>query len=241
MNKFHKEILDAIKKTSKKKTAYKDDNKYVGSSDLIYSISVPKEREIAKEFAKNHKNITQEEFKELLLSLSKGKSHEEKSMPGKLLTYLPNLRETYDVRNLDIILNNISGWAQIDSLCYGIFTSDEMIADWNKWLKLLESWCVSTNLNKQRASLVFLCYPNSKSEDKRFLDLGFKFVKELSSEKSILITKAISWILRSMIDQHKKEVSDFVEANIDSLPKIAIRETKTKLKYGIKNYRGKRE
>ena len=89
MNKHHQEILDAIKKTSKKKSGYKDDNAYVGSQDIVYSITVPKEREIAKTFAKEHKDISQEEFESLLISLSKGDSHEEKSMPGKLLTSFP--------------------------------------------------------------------------------------------------------------------------------------------------------
>lgn len=240
MNKLHQEILDAIKKTSKKKTGYKDDNAYVGSSDIFYSISVPKEREIAKAFAKAHKDMSQSEFDSLLLSLSKGDSHEEKSMPGKLLKYLPKLQENYDPKNLDKILDNISGWAQIDSLCYGIFTAEDMQKDWSTWQSMLESWNQDSNLNKQRASIVFLCQPNSKSSDERFLKLGFNFIKKLSSEKSILITKAISWLLRSMIDQHKKEVGEFVESNIETLPKIAIRETKTKLKYGIKNYRGPR-
>ena len=49
-----------------------------------------------------------------------------------------------------------------------------------------------------------------------------------------MITKAISWLLRSMIRHYKNEVSDYVNAQADTLPKIAVRETLVKLKTGRK-------
>lgn len=49
-----------------------------------------------------------------------------------------------------------------------------------------------------------------------------------------MITKAVSWLLRSMIRHYKQEVSDYVDANINTLPKIAVRETLVKLKTGKK-------
>ena len=53
-------------------------------------------------------------------------------------------------------------------------------------------------------------------------------------EKDILITKAISWLLRSLVKYHKNEVDQVIEQNKETLPKIAIRETKRKIETGRK-------
>ena len=87
--------------------------------------------------------------------------------------------------------------------------------------------------------MVFLTTPVSQSADKRLSDLAFENIDRLKHEKDILITKAISWILRSLVKHHKKEVSKYLEDSKESLPKIAIRETKNKITYGIKSYKKK--
>jgi 3-methyladenine DNA glycosylase AlkD len=59
-------------------------------------------------------------------------------------------------------------------------------------------------------------------------------VTELKSEKAVLITKAISWVLRSMVKHHKTLVTQYVKENKDTLPAIAVRETLIVLKTGKK-------
>ncbi|MDP2951009.1 MAG: DNA alkylation repair protein, partial [bacterium] len=64
--------------------------------------------------------------------------------------------------------------------------------------------------------------------------LAFENIEKLKPEKDILITKAISWLLRNLIKYHKKEVADYLKKNKNSLPKIAVRETEKKIKTGKK-------
>lgn len=49
-------------------------------------------------------------------------------------------------------------------------------------------------------------------------------IGRLQPEIEILITKAISWQLRSMVKHHKKIVMDFIYKNKATLPAVAVRE-----------------
>jgi 3-methyladenine DNA glycosylase AlkD len=64
--------------------------------------------------------------------------------------------------------------------------------------------------------------------------VAFKNVDRLKHEKEILITKAISWVLRSMVKHYRKPLQTYLKENADTLPKIALRETMTKLRTGKK-------
>ncbi|MCW5873642.1 MAG: DNA alkylation repair protein [Anaerolineales bacterium] len=56
-------------------------------------------------------------------------------------------------------------------------------------------------------------------------------------EKSTLITKAVSWLLRSMTTYHAEAVRRYLAQEAASLPKIVIRETMAKLNTGTKSGR----
>jgi 3-methyladenine DNA glycosylase AlkD len=71
----------------------------------------------------------------------------------------------------------------------------------------------------------------------RLAEEAFRRIEKLKSEKEIMITKAISWVLRSMIRHYRSEVSNYVDQNAATLPKIAVRETRVKLDTGIKTRR----
>lgn len=109
-----------------------------------------------------------------------------------------------------------------------------MLADWAAWRKILQVFSRSENIHNQRASLVLLPGPVAHSADSRLAQLAFKNIDCLKGEKSILITKAISWLLRSLVRYHKRELAAYLEQNRKSLPKVAIRETERKLLTGRK-------
>lgn len=60
------------------------------------------------------------------------------------------------------------------------------------------------------------------------------FNKDKQTEKHVMITKAISWLLRSLIKYHKNEVTVYLKKNSLTLPKIAVREVRRKLETGKK-------
>lgn len=83
--------------------------------------------------------------------------------------------------------------------------------------------------------MVFLCSPIRTHADKSMADVALANISQLKQEKEILITKAISWLLRSMVKHHKKLVTDYIVRNKSSLPAIAVRETLIKVKTGKKS------
>ncbi len=93
------------------------------------------------------------------------------------------------------------------------------------------------DVQKKRASLVLLTRAVRESNERQLADLAFANIQKLKSNRDILITKAISWLLRDLIKHHRIAVEDFVQNNRGTLPKIAIRETKTKLLTGKKTSR----
>jgi 3-methyladenine DNA glycosylase AlkD len=234
MNPHHKKILQAIQREKGRGNTFSDKDSYMLSGHFYYDISVPVRREIVKEWMKLAQEISDKELIAVIDSLYKGHSHEEKSMASALIGYYPKIRKSVSFKVLDAWLGELVGWAEIDGLCQSTFTAEEMLPKWNEWERFIRRLSKDKNINKRRASLVFLTWPIAHSADKRIIDLSFEMTEALKHEKPIIITKAISWLLRSGVKYHKKAIAEYLKKNKDSLPKIAVRETARKIKTGRK-------
>lgn len=234
INPFHQEILQLIKQNSGSPTQHTFEDSYLGNSHPRYPINAPIMRRIGKEWMRAHKNITSEEFSVMLASLIEGKSSTEKTMAGILMDAATKAQRNFDPALFDDWLNHLEGWAEVDSVCTGDFTITQVPSEWKKWKKLLEKFSKDTNIHKRRASLVLLCSPIRYTDDEDIAKTAFKNIDRLKSEKEVLITKAISWLLRSMVKNFKPMVTKYVKENHESLPRIAVRETMTVLKTGKK-------
>jgi len=234
---YHQEILSEIKRQAAQEgAAYVDhSDDYIGTTKPCYLIRTPVIRQVAKDWIKRHPDLTPADYLCLLDSLSQGESHNEFSFVGMLLEYLPKLRKTLKPRQLDRWLERAEGWAEVDSICQSSFTAEESLANWKQWKCWLVSLPKSSNVHKRRASLVLLTKPVRDSTDARLSDLAFANVERLKCDKDILITRAISWLLRDLIKNHRQEVESYLRDNQDSLPKITLRETRNKLKSGRKS------
>ncbi|MBU0974149.1 DNA alkylation repair protein, partial [Patescibacteria group bacterium] len=209
-------------------------NNYGGNSDPSLHINSQTLLLIVKDFVNKHKNLMFDEFLELLDLLYEGKYDDEKQVGGKLLQYYPVHKRNIELIRLDVWLNHLNGWSQVDSLCQSVFSVEDMTENWDKWQKILVSFSKDKNINKRRASLVLLTAPVRQSTNTEFSELAFMLIDRLKNEKGILITKAISWLLRDMVKNHKNEVATYLERTQNELPKIAFRETKRKLETGRK-------
>lgn len=234
-SKYHAEILERIKKNSGKATKHTDLDNYLGTIHPRYPITVPLMRVIAKDWMRLHTDLTASSFSVLLTSLVKGESYTEKCMAGILLDYATKQQRQFSPKLFDGWLNELEGWAEVDTLCTGKYTSSEILNQWERWEPLLFKFSTSKNICKQRASIVLLCSPLRSSTDKRLADCAIQIVEQLKSERDILITKSISWVLRTMTKHHKKTVETYIKENSTTLPEIAVRETTLKLKTGRKS------
>jgi 3-methyladenine DNA glycosylase AlkD len=234
LNPFHKEILRLIQKNSGKPTRHTFLNSYMGNDHVRYPIAAPALRAIAKAWMREHRDLEPDEFANLLTSLIEGESSTEKIMAGIMMGYSSPIQRKFNPMVFDGWLNHLIGWAEVDAVCTGDFTITQLPSDWPKWKKLLNKLSKDANINKRRASLVLFCSAMSRVKDDRIGALAFQIIERLKSEKEILITKAISWLLRSMIKHYRESVEVYLKENADTLPKIALRETMVKLKTGKK-------
>jgi 3-methyladenine DNA glycosylase AlkD len=233
-NVHHITILNEIKAQSGVGTSHTFLDSYLGNSHPRYPIAAPKLREIAKAWSRNNKALTSTEFRDVVDSLIHAPSSTEKVMAGMIMDYASKDQIKFDPRIFDTWLDQLEGWAEVDAVCTGKYTINAILEDWDKWEKLLRRFSRSKNIHKRRASLVLLCSPIRYSTDISMASLAFENIDLLKHEKEVLITKAISWLLRSMIKNFKKSVSEYVAKNKSALPAIAVRETLTVLKTGKK-------
>jgi 3-methyladenine DNA glycosylase AlkD len=235
MNRHHSEILQLIQQASGKPTQHTFLDGYLGNKNPRYAINAPRLRGIGKPWMREHRELSAHGFASLIGSLVKGNSSTEKVMAGILLDNATSEQKQFDPTLFHTWLDHLTGWAEIDSVCTGRYCDTEIPANLSVWKKILVTLSQSENINKRRASLVFLCSPISHSDDPKLAEIALKIIDKLKKEKEIIITRAISWLLRSMIRYHRGAMTSYLNANVSSLPAIAVRETKVKLKTGRKS------
>jgi 3-methyladenine DNA glycosylase AlkD len=234
---LYKKVITRLNKIPKSGTTKERAwvQKYLGSNKPTKCIKSNEMIKIARDIVKNE-NPDLKEFVSLIDSLYKNaKTFQEVDLAARFIGIAPNLRKKISPEKLDYWLNFTHGWAENDVLTQNNFTDEEILSNWTVWKKLLIKFSKDKNVHKRRASLVLLVKSVRLSPDTRLSDLAFKNIDLLKEEKDILITKAVSWILRSLIKNHKKEVSDYLNINRNVLPKIAVREVETKLLTGRKS------
>lgn len=234
INPFHKEILALIKKKSGNPKADPFLSSYLGNDHIIYPINNPALRDIAKEWMRAHRDLKPGELTEVLTSLIEGESCTEKMMAGILLGYSARGQRSFDPMIFDRWLDHLAGWVEVDTLCTGDFLTTQVPSDWLMWKKLIRKLSNAPNINKRRASLVLFCSVLGRVDNDDMADLALRNIERLKSEKDVRITKAISWVLRTMIRNYRSRVTAYLKENQDTLPRIAVRETLVKLKTGRK-------
>ncbi|HVN01823.1 MAG TPA: DNA alkylation repair protein [Caulobacteraceae bacterium] len=214
-----------------------ENDSYTGSGRPFFHVKAPELRAIARAWLTAHRGASDSDLLALVDALFAGAHHEEKTLAAVVLGYSARTRRAATTAKVDAWLDELTGWAEVDSLCAGAFTAAELAGDWPAWRALVERLSGDPNINRRRAALVLLTAPTRTSDDLRFRDLGFAVIERLKGERAILITKAVSWLLRSMAMRHAEAVAAYLDAESATLPAIAVRETRTKLLTGTKSGR----
>lgn len=235
-NAYHEELLAALQACAAAAgTRWEGLERYLGTSKVAYPVKAAEKGQIVKAFLAAHPDLSLDDYVELIGSLCRGRSFDEFCLAGALLERKPRLRKQLDPALLAGWLDGVEGWAEADSLCQSHFTAAEVLARWDDWRPLLASLVADGNVHKRRASLVLLTRPVRDSADERLAEAAFANIDRLKGEKHILITKAVSWLLRQLIKHHHERVAAYLEANEASLPRVAVRETRNKLRTGRKS------
>lgn len=226
------EIRSAAKKCPQSEIDFV--RKYLGTKRKFICVkSVDRDRIIRQSLAEL-KQLDPKKTIKILDELFSSDTFEDINFAGKILTLLPEARKNITFDQLAVWIKRTTGWAECDSIVQSLFDESEVLARWLEFEKAIKRFRGSKNIQLRRASLVLQCKPVRGSTDKRLRKLAFETVEKLKAEKEILITKAISWLLRDLSRQNKNEVKKYLESNKSSLPAIAYRETMRKIITGKK-------
>jgi 3-methyladenine DNA glycosylase AlkD len=155
-------------------------------------------------------------------------------MAGILMDHATHDQRGFDPKIFDKWLDHLEGWAEVDAVCTGDYTITQLPADWKQWKPLVIKFSKDKNIHKRRASLVLFCSPVRHCDDTTLAATALANISRLQPERHVLITKAISWLLRSMVKHHKQLVAQYINEHKEALPAIAVRETLTVLRTGKK-------
>ena len=207
---------------------------YSGSPHARLGVAVPDLRRLAKSWLAETRGSSTETLLSLVDSLFAGELHDEKTLAALLVGYAKAARRAASPPRVGRWLDELAGWAEIDALCQNAFQAEDFLVDWDAWGPWIRKLASDSNINKRRASLVLLNGPVKGSDDPRLADLAFANIADLQGERGILITKAVSWLLRCLIARHRSDVVRYLDANRGALPAIAVREVSAKLETGRK-------
>ncbi len=230
----HEELLAELQRVAGAGEPWEGIQRYLGTSKRCYPMNSRGWTQIVKTFLARHPDLSPAEYAGLIGSLCRGQSFDEFALAGRLLQARPRLRKQLDPALVWGWLDGVEGWAETDSLCQSHFTAAEVLDRWDDWRDLLSRLVVDGNVHKRRASLVLLTKAVRESADERLAEVAFANIDRLKGERHILITKAVSWLLRELIKHHRERVAGYLEANEGALPAIAVRETRNKLRTGKK-------
>ena len=234
MNAQHQIILREIQAAVPGRGQVKQRPEHLGTTRKWYGLKNAQSRAILLGFIAGHKDLSYDAWLALIDSLYQGESYEERCAPRTLLLKFPRYRRALPRAQLDAWLGCLNGWAEVDSTCQTVFTDKDLLADWAGWSALLDALAGDENINKRRAALVLLTAPVTQSADARILKLSLRLIDRLKGEKDGRITRAISWLLRKGVKQQREAIAAYIEAEAQSLPAIAVRETRRKLATGKK-------
>ncbi len=235
-----KSISEDIKNKLERSSSRCDDRervfvqKYLGTKRTFINVKSQKRDEILKQTIKIFQEMPDDEIREVLDDMFLSDTFELVNFAGKLLAKSRKIRGCVTFDLLVKWLAITSGWAECDSICQSLFSESEVLEMWADWQKNIRKFCRSKNIQLRRASLVLQCKPARGSNDPRILALGLETVEKLKHEKEVLITKAVSWLLRSLAAKNGPEMLMYLQKNKESLPKIAYRETMKKIETGKK-------
>lgn len=238
-----KEWLKSIKKQIAELPKKKMDGKeldfvqrYLGSQKKYLGANTGDVLKIAKQVANEQDAFRTDDLVALLDQLFGADDFEEYVVGGKIFTVLkPEIRAKISFDQLEAWLAKARGWVEVDVICQSSFTGFEVLQRWPDWEKMINKFSKSDVISLRRASLVLQTKPAKEIDDKRLRALAFQTIERLKPEKEVLITKAVSWLLRSLTVQDKEEVRVYILKNEPTLPRIAVRETMKKIETGKKN------
>lgn len=226
-----KKLRSNLKALSNRDRAF-GEKKYLKSPLRHYGITVPRLRNLAKNWLKQHPQLTIGQLLDLARQLWDSPWHEERMLTIFLLVLRKDELTYRHIPTIEHMINTATSWAQLDGIAVWLVGS---IIDSNKrTLNYLTKWIKSENFWVRRTAILaqITQFRQGKGDMKLFEDFAtsqFPHEKEWGKEERFFIRKAIGWALRERAAADPESVYNFVVKYRDRMSGLTYREATRKL------------
>lgn len=221
---FVAEFQKQFKKYQNKKRAEKEKS-YLKSPYNFYGVSVNQINIIVKEFRKKNPTLEKDKLFKLVHKLWNSSYHEEKTLAIKLLSSYDSYLSFKDMKLLEKLLQESTGWDHIDGIATGLVSA--VLSKNKKAFDYLNKWSNSSNFWLRRAAIISQINLFRKGKGNK--ELCFDIMKKQFDDSEFFIRKAIGWTLRELSKEDPQTVYRFLKKNKAQMSSLSFREGSRRL------------
>ena len=203
----------------------------------VHGVRVPRLREAARAWHRAHKGVAREEWIAMVEALWAGESREERLLAVHLSQRYHSWIPTLTWAHFDRWRRNLDNWELTDGLAAWVL-GPWILADLAARLRHLSELIGDEHVWSRRLALVATVPLNRGGAGSAIPDLTLELVDRVKDERHPMITKAVSWALRGMVEADAGRVAAYVEENREALATHVLREVDNKLRTGLKSGKG---
>ena len=204
------------------------------TEQVVHGARVPDLRRLAKRWRRGHREAAPDEILALVESLWDGESRDERALGLEILFLYPLIVADLKRRHFDRWRADIDNWGVCDFLATRILGS-WAAASPEKRLRYLEELVGDPEVWSRRLGLVASVRLNHDSD--AYGEWTLAQVDCVLDERDPMITKAVSWVLRTMTKFDTEAIRSYVESRADRMAAQPRREVRNKLHTGRKSGR----
>lgn len=200
------------------------EKKYLKSRLKFFGVPVPEVRKVARQFKKDHPDLTREE----LLRQSETTwvdHHEMRTVTIAILEQYVHLLRAADLAFVEEIIRRSEGWSHVDFLAVQI--AGPIVQKFKSARKQLTRWSRDESFWIRRSAMLALLL-ELRGEDGDF-ELFTQFADEMLEEKEFFIRKAIGWVLREASKSRPNLVYEFLLDRTERVAGLTLREGSKRL------------
>ncbi len=209
----------------------------IPSSLEVHGLRVFEIRKIVRSWRSQHKDIDLDDLLALVEALWAGPSREERLVALELLQHYPDSIPQLTWEHFDRWRRDLDSWELTDVLGLGVLgvwvAAEQEHRAWHLWDLIADQ-----DVWSRRLGVVGGIGLNRALQTVESATLVLEMVDQVKEDRHPMITKAVSWTLRTLGTRHSDTVLAYLEANEEVLARHVVREVTNKLTTGRKD--GKR-
>lgn len=197
-----------------------NEKRYLKSDLDFLGVPAPTIRALVKTWLRERRGLEREDLTRLARALWRRRLHELRACAIVLLQARQALLEAGDIELLETMLRRSNTWAYVDAIAVHVL--GPLVERSPKLETVLDRWAADGDLWIRRSAVLALLLPLRRGEGDwhRFV----RFADAMLDEKEFFIRKALGWVLREVAKVDPDRVRRFVDARIDHISGVTIRE-----------------